>query len=84
MWMLKAYIRIFTLFERDVIEAIETEHDAAPHTRVLQKALAKDITIACMARQAYEKAIKSSEFLFGNTGIEFLSELNDERSISHI
>ncbi|WP_183556953.1 tyrosine--tRNA ligase [Mucilaginibacter sp. SP1R1] len=73
----KAYIRIFTLFERDVIEALEAEHDAAPHLRVLQKALAKDITIRVHNEQEYEKAIKSSEFLFGNVGIEFLNELND-------
>jgi len=73
----KAYIRIFTLYDREVIEAWETEHDAAPHTRVLQKALAKDITIRVHGEAEYEKAIKSSEFLFGNVGIEFLSELND-------
>jgi tyrosyl-tRNA synthetase len=73
----KAYIRIFTLFERDVIEALEVEHEAAPHTRILQKALAKDITIRVHNEQEYEKAIKSSEFLFGNVGIEFLNELND-------
>ncbi|MDN3549361.1 tyrosine--tRNA ligase [Mucilaginibacter aquaedulcis] len=73
----KAYIRIFTLFERDVIEALEAEHDAAPHLRVLQKALAKDITIRVHNEQEYEKAIKSSEFLFGNIGIEFLNELSD-------
>ena len=73
----KAYIRIFTLFERDVIEALEVEHDAAPHTRILQKALAKDITIRVHGEAEYEKAIKSSEFLFGNIGIEFLNELND-------
>ena len=73
----KAYIRIFTLFERDIIEALEAEHDAAPHTRILQKALAKDITIRVHGEAEYEKAIKSSEFLFGNIGIEFLNELND-------
>jgi tyrosyl-tRNA synthetase len=73
----KAYIRIFTLFERDMIEALEAEHDAAPHLRVLQKALAKDITIRVHNEQEHEKAIKSSEFLFGNIGIEFLNELND-------
>jgi len=73
----KAYIRIFTLYDREVIEAWEAEHDAAPHTRVLQKALAKDITIRVHSEAEYEKAIKSSEFLFGNVGIEFLSELND-------
>ncbi|MCO5936347.1 tyrosine--tRNA ligase [Mucilaginibacter sp. RB4R14] len=78
----KAYIRIFTLFERDIIEAMQTEHDAAPHTRVLQKALAKDITLRVHDEAGFEKAIKSTEFLFGNTGIEFLSELNDEELLA--
>jgi tyrosyl-tRNA synthetase len=73
----KTYIRIFTLFDKDVIEAIEAEHELNPGNRVLQKALAKDITIRVHNEAEYEKAIKSSEFLFGNTSIEFLNELND-------
>ncbi|MCD8740311.1 tyrosine--tRNA ligase [Mucilaginibacter roseus] len=73
----KSYIRIFTLLDRETIEALDTEHDAAPHLRVLQKALAKDITIRVHGEAAYEKAIKSSDFLFGNVGIEFLNELTD-------
>ncbi|HTD98971.1 MAG TPA: tyrosine--tRNA ligase [Mucilaginibacter sp.] len=73
----KTYIRIFTLFDKGTIEALETEHTTAPHLRTLQKALAKDITIRTHGEAEYEKAIKSSEFLFGNTGIEFLDELNE-------
>lgn len=78
----KTYVRIFTLFDQQTIEALEVEQDAAPHLRVLQKALAKDITIRVHGEAEYEKAIKSSEFLFGNTGIEFLNELNDEEVIA--
>jgi len=77
----KAYIRIFTLFDEETIKALETEQEAAPHLRAIQKALAKDITIRVHGEAEYEKAIKSSDFLFGNTGIEFLSELNDEEVI---
>jgi tyrosyl-tRNA synthetase len=73
----KTYIRIFTLFNKETIEALEAEQDTAPHLRTLQKALAKDITIRVHGEAEYEKAIKSSEFLFGNTGIEFLNELSD-------
>ena len=73
----KTYIRIFTLFNKETIEGLEVEQDAAPHLRTLQKALAKDITIRVHGEAEYEKAIKSSEFLFGNTGIEFLNELSD-------
>jgi tyrosyl-tRNA synthetase len=74
----KTYIRIFTLFDKVTIEALEIEQDAAPHLRTLQKALAKDITIRVHGEAEYEKAIKSSDFLFGNTGIEFLNELNKD------
>jgi tyrosyl-tRNA synthetase len=73
----KAYIRIFTLFDRQMIESLEIEQDAAPHLRVLQKALAKDITTRVHGESEYEKAIKSSEFLFGNVDISFLNELSD-------
>ncbi|WP_184546042.1 tyrosine--tRNA ligase [Mucilaginibacter sp. FT3.2] len=74
----KAYIRIFTLYNREVIEAWEAEHDAAPHTRILQKALAKDITIRVHGEAEYEKAVKSTDFMFGSVGIEFLNELSNE------
>ncbi|MGZ4038853.1 MAG: tyrosine--tRNA ligase, partial [Bacteroidia bacterium] len=73
----KAYIRIFTLFDKETIETLEAEHATAPHQRALQKALAMDITIRTHGEAEYHKAIKSSEFLFGNTGIEFLNELNE-------
>ncbi|GAB3937548.1 tyrosine--tRNA ligase [Mucilaginibacter myungsuensis] len=73
----KSYIRIFTLFDQATIEGLEAEHDAAPHTRILQKALAKDITIRVHSEAEYEKATKASEFLFGNVDIQFLNELND-------
>lgn len=77
----KTYIRIFTLFDEPTIKGLEAEQDAAPHLRVLQKALAKDITIRVHGEAEFEKAIKSSEFLFGNTGIEFLNELNEAEVI---
>jgi len=73
----KSYMRIFTLQKQHEIEALEQEHNAAPHLRILQKALGKDITIRVHGEMEFEKAIKSSEFLFGNVGIEFLNELND-------
>ncbi|MDB4904303.1 MAG: tyrosine--tRNA ligase [Mucilaginibacter sp.] len=73
----KAYIRIFTLFDEQTIESLEAEQNAAPHLRVLQKALAKDITIRVHGEAEFEKAIKSSEFLFGNIAIDFLNELSN-------
>ena len=71
----KKWIRIFTLKNKEEIEALEKEHDTAPHLRILQKALAEDITVKTHSEQALETAIKTSEFLFGNGSLEFLSGL---------
>src|SRR5690606_9102886 len=74
----KNWIKIFTLLPREEIDAIITEHDAAPHLRVVQKALAKDITIRTHSEKDYETAVKTSEFLFGNGSLEFLVDLDHE------
>lgn len=72
----KKWIRIFTLKTKEEIESLEKEHDAAPHMRILQKALAEDITIKTHSVEALETAIKTSEFLFGNGSLEFLKSLS--------
>nr|WP_233174064.1 tyrosine--tRNA ligase [Pedobacter sp. ASV19] len=73
----KKWIRIFTLKTQAEIEALEKEHDAAPHLRILQKALAEDITVRTHSEEALETAIKTSEFLFGNGALDFFATLND-------
>lgn len=75
----KKWIRIFTLKNKEEIEALEKEHDAAPHLRILQKALAEDITIKTHSEEALEAAIKTSEFLFGNGTLEFLKSLTEKQ-----
>lgn len=73
----KKWIRIFTLKSQEEIEALEQEHDAAPHLRVLQKALAEDITVRTHSADALDTAIKTSGFLFGNGALDFFATLND-------
>lgn len=73
----KKWIRIFTLKTKEEIESLEKEHDTAPHLRILQKALAEDITIRTHSEEALETAIKTSEFLFGNGSLEFFATLSD-------
>jgi len=75
----KKWIRIFTLKNQAEIEALEKEHDAAPHLRILQKALAEDITVKTHSVEALETAIKTSEFLFGNGSLEFLKSLSEKQ-----
>lgn len=73
----KNWIKIFTLKSKEEIDSIITEHDQAPHLRVVQKALAEDITVRTHSEEAYETAIKTSELLFGNGSLEFLNKLDD-------
>jgi tyrosyl-tRNA synthetase len=75
----KKWIRIFTLKDREVIEALEKEHDAAPHLRILQKALAEDITVRTHSEDALQTAIKTSEFLFGNGSLDFFKTLTEDQ-----
>ena len=74
----KSWIRIFTLKSKEEIEQLEHEHDLAPHLRILQKALAEEITIRSHSAEALQTAIKTSEFLFGNGSLEFLMGLSNE------
>ena len=70
------YIRIFTLFGREEIESLEKQHAEAPEQRILQKALAKDITIRVHGEAAYNTAIAASEILFGKGTTEQLNGLD--------
>ncbi len=74
----KSWIKIFTLKGKEELDAIIAEHDAAPHLRTVQKALAKDITIRTHSLEAYETAVKTSDFLFGNGSLEFLANLDHD------
>jgi tyrosyl-tRNA synthetase len=74
----KNWIKIFTLKTKAEIDALIAEHDKAPHLRIVQKALAEDITVRTHSREDYETAIKTSEFLFGGGSLEFLNGLNHE------
>lgn len=74
----KNWIKIFTLKPKEEIESIIAEHDKAPHLRLVQKALAEDITIRTHSQEDYETAIKTSEFLFGKGSLDFLYALEHE------
>jgi tyrosyl-tRNA synthetase len=77
-----SWIRIFTLLNQEEIEALEVEHASAPHLRVLQKALAKEITCKVHSVEAYETAIAASNILFGNATQEAFASLDEETFIA--
>ncbi|MEE1883879.1 tyrosine--tRNA ligase [Pedobacter flavus] len=75
----KSWIRIFTLKTEQEILDLEVKHDEAPHLRILQKALAEDLTERVHSKEALEIALKTSDFLFGNSGLEFLNTLSENQ-----
>lgn len=77
----KMWIRIFTLKTQGEIEELQRHHDEAPHQRILQKALAEDITIRVHSQEALEMAMSTSAFLFGGGDLTFLEGLTDEEVI---
>ena len=78
----KKYIRIFSLLPKEDIEALEAEHEQAPHARALQKALAKDVTIRVHSEDDYKAAVAASEILFGKGTEESLRKLSETDLLS--
>lgn len=60
------WIRIFTFLPKDEVESIVEQHAANPAARVLQKALAREVTVFVHGEEEYEKAVATTEKLFAN------------------
>lgn len=76
------YLKTFTLLTREEIEKLEAEHAQAPHLRIMQKALAEDVTVRIHGREAYDTAIKASNILFGKSTEEDLKSLSERDFLS--
>ena len=79
----KNYIKIFTLMPKVEIDALIVDHEEAPHLRVLQKTLGKDVTIRVHGEAAYHRAIEASEILFGKDTAQQLKNI-EERDLLDI
>lgn len=72
------YIRIFTSLEKEVIDSLIAEHTEAPHLRVLQKRLAKEVTVMVHSEEDYNAAVDASNILFGNATSDALKKLDED------
>ena len=70
------YIKIFTMLSREELEQLISEHQAAPHLRVLQNKLAEELTVLVHGREELQKAQKASQILFGNSTSDDLRQLD--------
>ncbi len=72
------YIRIFTLKTQDEIIALESEHAKDLAKRILQKELARDITIRVHSEADFQSAVAASEILFGKSTDEDLRKFDEQ------
>ncbi|MCF2496278.1 tyrosine--tRNA ligase [Dyadobacter chenhuakuii] len=72
---LPRYLRVFSFKNKEEIEALETSHAAEPHLRIMQKALASELTIRIHSERAYQTVLKASEVLFGKATLETLQSI---------
>ena len=72
------YIKIFTLLEKENVESLIAKHQEAPHLRLLQKELAREVTTMVHSAEAYEAAVAASEVLFGKGTKEQLAALDEQ------
>ncbi|HEY1046249.1 MAG TPA: tyrosine--tRNA ligase [Bacteroidia bacterium] len=68
------YIRIFSLKTKEEIEAIPTH--------LLQKELAKEVTIRVHGQEAYDKAVSATEILFGKGSATELAGIDEATLLS--
>ena len=59
------YLRYFTWLDRETIDGLAAEHEEAPHQRAAHRRLAAEVTEMVHGATALERALKSSEVLFG-------------------
>jgi len=73
------FIRIFTTWSQEEVEAFIAEHTATPHLRIVQKKLAEEITRRTHGEEELQSAIQASEVLFGKGDADALVKLSEQQ-----
>lgn len=76
------YIRIFSFLDKDTITTLENQHNEAPHLRILQKELARQVTILVHGEEELQKALAATEKLFAADTAENLKALTTEELLT--
>ncbi len=80
---IEKYIKIFSLKTRDEVESLIEEHRAAPHQRLLQRTLAREITVRVHSKKEMETAVSISAILFGKSTTGELASI-DEKTLLQV
>ena len=76
------YLKIFTFITKEEYTQLVAEHREAPHLRILQKRLAKDVTTMVHSEEDYNAAVEASQILFGNATADALVKLDEDTFLS--
>lgn len=76
------YIKIFTLLDKPHIDDLIRKQREAPHERILQKTLAREVTILVHSEDDYQAAIDASSILFGNATTQSLAGIKENVFLS--
>ena len=81
--MIEHYLKVFTFLTPEEIMETMKQHNEAPHLRIGQKTLAREIITDLHSKESYERALQISEALFkGN--IKDLSEKEIEVAFKNV
>ena len=72
------YIKIFTVLDKEEIDALVEQQKQDPGQRPLQKRLAEEVTVMVHGREAYDAAVEASKILFSNNTRDALLSLNEK------
>jgi tyrosyl-tRNA synthetase len=72
------YIKIFTLLTQGQVAELITQHNEAPHLRILQKRLAEEVTTMVHSKEELDAAIEASQILFGQGTADQLKKLDEQ------
>ena len=78
----RKYIKIFTMLPVAEIESLIEQQEKEPHLRVLQKSLAKEVTVMVHSEEDYNAAVEASQILFGKGTTESLKKLSEADFLS--
>lgn len=78
----KKWIYIFTLKSIGEIQNLISEHNQNPHLRLVQKALADEVTTRVHSKSDLENAIEASQILFGKGTKESLQKIDEDTFLS--
>lgn len=78
----ESYIRIFTILNQQEIELLISQHQEAPHLRLLQKRLAEEVTRLVHGQEDLDAAIEASGILFGQGTEDSLRKMEEETFLS--